>query len=172
MPARPASAHLQLMLMKPRLISDASAIISGRLKWPPHPSITQKCWELAKISGKLSLERHSASVTLLPLKSMTSVTLLDWEQADPWGNLSSYTATQSVLKNHRGHFRIRMDEKTCSFGAGRVKWLTCKHVIHRLVLTEEGGTEQRFAKLSEGSEHCQAPRKIIPSEIHVFQIRI
>lgn len=115
MPARPASAHLQLMLMKPRLISDASAIISGRLKWPPHPSITQKCWELAKISGKLSLERHSASVTLLPLKSMTSVTLLDWEQSDPWGNLPSYTATQSLLKNQRGHFRIRMDEKNLLF---------------------------------------------------------
>lgn len=172
MPARPASAHLQLMLMKPRLISDASAIISGRLKWPPHPSITQKCWELAKISGKLSLERHSASVTLLPLKSMTSVTLLDWEQSDPWGNLPSYSATQSLLKNQRGHFRIRMDEKNLLFWCREGGMAHIQAHDYRLVLTEEGRTEQRFAKLSEGSEHCQAPRKTIPSEIHVLQIRI
>lgn len=160
-----SNASPQLMSVKPRLMSDASAIISGRLKWPPHPSITQERWELAKIPGKLSLERCSAGVALLPVKSVTPVALPDWELGDlcrePWGNLPSHTAPQSLLKNQREHFRIKMDKKICSFGAGRVEWLTYKHTIHGPVLTEERGTEQRFAKLLEGSEHCQAPRKAV-----------
>lgn len=36
---------------------------------------------------------------------------------------------------------------------------------HTPVLSEEGGTEKRFAKLPEGSEHCHVPRKTIASEI-------
>lgn len=66
---------------------------------------TTEMEKLEKKSGKLSLERCSAGVTLLPVKSMTAVTLLDWELWDlwePWGNLPSRTAPQSLLKTTGG----------------------------------------------------------------------
>lgn len=127
---------------------------------------TSEMEKLENISGELSLERRSAGVTLLL-----------WSQWHQWHCLtgavrpvralgkpplthsSEWQAPQSLLKKQWGQLRVRMDEKTLFFGAGRVEWLTDMHMTHTPVLTEEGGTEQRFAKLSEGSQHCWVPRK-------------
>lgn len=100
---------------------DSSTVINGKLKWPPHPSITEKCWE----AGTNTMERCSAGVTVPPVKSMPAVALLDWELWDlvlvqdiflvsvprALENLPWHTAAQSLLKDQWGHFRIRIDYK-------------------------------------------------------------
>lgn len=119
-------------------MSGASTTITRKLKWPPHPYIAQKCWEVAEILRKGSLETVSAGLTLLLLKSMTPVTLA-WTGAfrpmlsTLWKpplmlQFRAYTKTMGDI-SEKGRMR-----KNCSFGAEEGEWLTHKHTTCSAVL--------------------------------------